>query len=73
MLYIMKERTYNCCTSFEDNMAWLFGWLEGCITGCIFACSEDIDKDDHINMISEMFKGAVTGFKEGERLGHMDK
>jgi hypothetical protein len=54
-------------------MAWLFGWLEGCITGCIFACSEDIDKDDHINMVSEMFKGAIIGFKEGERLGHMDK
>ena len=69
----MKERTCNCCTTFEDNMAWLFGWLEGCVLGCIFACSEDIDEGDQTNMIIEMVKGARTGFREGEWLGHMDK
>lgn len=69
----MKEKTCHWCTTFEDDMAWLFGWVEGCISGCIFACSEDIDKDDQRNMISEMFKGAVIGFREGERLGHMEK
>lgn len=65
----MKERNHNCCTMMEDGLAWAVGWIEGCILGCIYGCSEN--KDD-TNMANEMFRGAISGFREGEWLGHMD-
>jgi hypothetical protein len=69
----MKERTCNCCTVLEDNIAWLFGFVEGCIIGCIFACSEYDNDNDKTNMLNEMMRGAKSGFGEGEWLGHLDK
>ena len=62
----MKERSCEFCTMCEDRIAWFVGFVDGLIAATFYSCSKNTD---NANIIIEM----TSGFKEGARVGHLDK